>query len=232
VRDPTSVNSFPEQWLVVILWVLLEISATEWQHYCKALRGTGILLRNMVDTLVWTGGDSSGVISVKNIYKAIINSLDYPFDSGWIQNLWKWQIQLKINYSCGWLRTIKSSLGIRFRKKAGKVRGCASFVTVNEDIDHLLIHCSFTKAVWSCLYEFYHLKIKWDGITVTDCFNIWSKDKTTPTSLAALACWHIWNERNKTLFEERSPSHLCSGAHDFGSFSWRPSTLKFFQTEL
>jgi hypothetical protein len=57
-------------------------------------------------------------------------------------------------------------------------------------------------------------------------FSTWSKDKSAPIGLAALTCWHIWIERNKTIFEERSPSHLAVVHRISGSFSWRPPSLK------
>jgi hypothetical protein len=43
-------------------------------HYCRALIGVGVSLHDTNDTLLWTGGDSSGIISVKNIYSALIST--------------------------------------------------------------------------------------------------------------------------------------------------------------
>jgi hypothetical protein len=141
--------------------------------------------------------------------------------------LWNWQIQLKIKLFL-WLATNHKVLTWDSLQKKGWEGPGVCFLCKHdtEDIDHLLIHCTFSKAVWACLYKFYHLKSKWVGITVNDCFKNWSKDKTTPSSLAALACWQLWKERNKTIFEGQNPSHQAVAHRIVASFSWRPSTLK------
>jgi ribonuclease HI len=94
-----------------------------------------------------------------------------------------------------------------------------------ENVNHLLIHCSFTKAVWLRLSEIYHLKIQWAGSSVSDCLNVWTFEKSAPVSLAAIACWHIWIERNKVLFEDHTPSYLAVVHRIVVTFSWQPTTL-------
>jgi hypothetical protein len=46
--------------------------ALEWDGYCRALSGSGILLQDRDDELYWTGGDQSGYLTVKNVYRAIV----------------------------------------------------------------------------------------------------------------------------------------------------------------
>jgi hypothetical protein len=54
----------------------------------------------------------------------------------------------------------------------------------------------------------------------------WTKDKSASASLEATTCWHFWIERNKALFEERSPSY-CSVVYKISStFSWQPTIPK------
>jgi ribonuclease HI len=96
----------------------------------------------------------------------------------------------------------------------------------SEDIDHLLIHCTFTKIVWARLTSIFKLKRNWDGASINDCFTIWTKDKSVSKGLAALTCWHIWLERNKAIFEERSPSFSAVVYKILGSHSWLPQSLK------
>jgi hypothetical protein len=50
----------------------------EWDQYTRELKAVGISLKNNQDVLVWTGGDSSGNISVKNLYDAIISTKQFP----------------------------------------------------------------------------------------------------------------------------------------------------------
>jgi len=95
----------------------------------------------------------------------------------------------------------------------------------SESTNHLLVHCPFTNAVWLQLYKIYHLKIQWDGTTVSDYFNKWTTKKSVLASLAAIVCWHIWIERNKTLFEDLTPSQL-SVVHKISvTFSWQPTII-------
>jgi hypothetical protein len=49
--------------------------ASEWDHYCDNLNEAGVSLNEKEDTLIWTGGDSSGRLTVKNIYAALISTL-------------------------------------------------------------------------------------------------------------------------------------------------------------
>jgi hypothetical protein len=42
----------------------------EWDAYCRELIGAGVQLQNQEDELIWTGGDRSGSLTVKNIYCA------------------------------------------------------------------------------------------------------------------------------------------------------------------
>jgi hypothetical protein len=50
----------------------------------------------MNDTLLWTGGDSFGNITVNNIYSPLISIMDYLIWCGWKVNIRKWDIHLKI----------------------------------------------------------------------------------------------------------------------------------------
>jgi hypothetical protein len=44
--------------------------ALEWDFFCRALIGTGVQIQNKEDELIWTGGDNSGILTVKNVYCA------------------------------------------------------------------------------------------------------------------------------------------------------------------
>jgi hypothetical protein len=59
--------------------------------------------------LVWVGGDAFGVISVKNIYQALLKPLDFHSEKGWVLKLWKWPLQLKIKLFL-WLVTFDKIL--------------------------------------------------------------------------------------------------------------------------
>jgi hypothetical protein len=70
--------------------------AVEWERYRKNLIGSGIKLVDRPDELKWTGGDSLGQISVKNVYLALSKKLWKFKTRKWRRKLWKWDCPLKI----------------------------------------------------------------------------------------------------------------------------------------
>jgi hypothetical protein len=69
--------------------------AAEWLCYTTALRTAGISLNENSDELRWTGGDATGIISVKNLYNALIAQQAQEPDLSWFTRLWTWKIPLK-----------------------------------------------------------------------------------------------------------------------------------------
>jgi hypothetical protein len=61
-----------------------------------ALIGAGASIQDTKDELMWTGGDTSGSLTVKNAYMALISTQRFPSYGGWRYNIWKWDLQLKI----------------------------------------------------------------------------------------------------------------------------------------
>jgi hypothetical protein len=67
---------------------------------------------------------------------------------------------------------------------------------------------------------------------VSDCFNEWTTKKSVSASLEAIACWHIWIERNKFLFEELTPSHLLVLHKNSVTFSWQPAIFNLIPNRV
>jgi hypothetical protein len=83
--------------------------------------------KDETDSLLWAGGDASGVLSVKNLYTALLQPLDFCSDNVWIQKLWKWPLQLKVKLFI-WLAAKEKVLTWEaLQKKGWKVRGCVNF---------------------------------------------------------------------------------------------------------
>jgi hypothetical protein len=220
-------SQFPESWRSSESLNLCDQNGIEWSSFTLALREAGITLRNAEDSLVWAGGDASGAISASNLYRALISPLNFICDKPWITKFWKWPIQLKIRLFA-WLAVFDKILTWDVLQRRGWVGpGICKLCNVNsKTTDHLLVHYPFTQAVWRKLYKIFHLNFQWEGTSVSDCFYKWTSDFSAPASMAAIACWHIWIERNKTLFEDFSPS-LDSVVHRISaSFSWQPSFTK------
>jgi hypothetical protein len=70
--------------------------AVEWDAYCRDLIGAGVQLQNQEDALIWTGGDRSGCLTVKNIYCALAKKKWQHVIGGWRRHLWKWDLAQKI----------------------------------------------------------------------------------------------------------------------------------------
>jgi ribonuclease HI len=229
IKVPTASPSLPDNWKGARDLSFFGWRAIAWEHYTTELKCAGISLREEPDSLVWAGGDASGIPSVKNIFSALLSFKNLVPDLSWRQQVWKWKIPLKYKLFV-WLAGIDRILTWdSLRRRGWEGHGLYSLCRqAPEDIHHLLIHCKFTKEVWYRLLSQFNLPFTWSGATFTDCFNSWLLNKSAPTCLAAHISWHLWIERNRALFENRSPSTLAVFYRVLATFSWQPSTLKPF----
>jgi ribonuclease HI len=181
--------------------------AAEWDQFRIALIDSGASIQDKDDELMWTGGDTSGSLTVKNAYLALLSTQGLTSLGGWRQTVWKWDIQLKIKLFI-WLAAENKILtwdNLQQKGWEGPSR-CQLCKQETENINHLFIHCSFTKSVWERIKTGQKLKKVWEGNTLSDCFKNWTEDKSVPSIIAAHICWYIWLERNSTIFEKTSPS--------------------------
>jgi hypothetical protein len=51
-----------------------------------------------------------------------------------------------------------------------------------------------------------NLTYGWNGNSVNDCFQNWASQNFNLQALPAYICWNIWLDRNKSIFEDRTPS--------------------------
>jgi hypothetical protein len=123
--------------------------ALEWDDFCKVLSGSGVQLQNKEDELMWTGGDKSGLISVKNVYTALTNKLWHHTIGGWRRHLWSWNIAQKIRLFT-WLAIENKILtwDILQRKGWEGPSICQLCSSDSETVLHLFVKCSFTRQVW------------------------------------------------------------------------------------
>jgi hypothetical protein len=70
-RAQSSLGFITEQWKNNFELGLSGSLATEWNSFCKVLIDSGIHLQPREDSLIWTGGDHSGFLTVKNVYNAM-----------------------------------------------------------------------------------------------------------------------------------------------------------------
>jgi hypothetical protein len=76
----------------------LELSgnlSSEWDQYRRALQAAGVIITDKMDELIWIGGDTSGILTLKNVYEALLSTQDLPMITSWWIQMWKWNIQQK-----------------------------------------------------------------------------------------------------------------------------------------
>jgi hypothetical protein len=47
------------------------VLALEWSSFCKVLIGSRVQLQKREENIIWTSGDNSGLLFVKNVYNAL-----------------------------------------------------------------------------------------------------------------------------------------------------------------
>jgi hypothetical protein len=204
-------------------------SATNWKLFITTLKSVGVSLIEEPDSLLWAGGDATGIIMVKNIYAALLQQMNFGTDHLWFLQLWKWEVPLKLKL-CIWLAGKEKTLSWDvLRRRGWEGPGiCLLCSRASEDIHHLLVHCAFTKEVWNRLLKHFSLSFSWSGISISDCFTLWSTQKSATLSMVVHVSWQIWIEQNKAIFENRPPSLHVVVHRVLASFHWQPSTVKSF----
>jgi hypothetical protein len=181
--------------------------AIEWNSFCKALIDSGIHLQPRDDFLIWTGGDHSGILTVKNVYNAMEKKFWPQQIAGWRRQMWSWDLAYKIKLFI-WLAVENKILTWEILQKRGW-EGPSIFPLCYRDSEtvlHLFVNCPFTHHLWKFLHTVFSLSSPWGGNSLTNCFDTWLKKEKVYITLPSLACWFIWLERNKCLFESRIPS--------------------------
>jgi hypothetical protein len=148
------------------------------------------------------GGDRLRLLSIKNVYASITNTLWNLNISGWRNNLWSWNIAHKIKLFTWILIENKLNTWDNIQRK-GWV-GPNIFQLCFSDAKtmmHMFIKCSFTRQVWDRITLDQNLNIVWDGTTLPACHDYWSTREHNLKHLPSLGCWFICLDRNKKVFE-------------------------------
>jgi hypothetical protein len=164
-------------------------------------------LQGRSDTLIWTGGDCSGLLTAKNVYQALATKIWTPINASWRQRIWKGDCPLKLKLFA-WL-LIENKLLVWEKLQARGWEGpnhCILCKHSSESVLHVFIHCSFTRSIWSLLSSALKFTSSWTGTSVPLCFRNWFSDNRSHTLLPVHLCWQVWKARNATIFEEKTPS--------------------------
>jgi hypothetical protein len=211
VRTATDNPSWPDNWLRSSDLNLDGRWALEWNRFSSALKSAGISLTEEPDSLLWTGGDASGLLTVKNLYEALFSHFRPESLSSWFHQIWCWKVPLKFKLFAWLAGKDKVLTWDSLRRRGWEGPGiCPLCRHAQEDIHHLLIHCDFSREVWCYLLTHLNLHSSWSGRTVSDCFIKWLSNRSFRTTWLPSVCWNLWIERNYALFEDRAPSTKSS----------------------
>jgi hypothetical protein len=176
VRTLTDNPSWPDNWLSSSDLNLDGKWASDWNLFSTALKSAGISLTADPDSLLWTGGDGSGLLTVKNIYVALFSHFHPESFPSWLRQIWNWKVPLKLKLFVWLAGQDKVLTWDSLRRRGWEGPGiCPLCRHAQEDIHHLLIHCEFSREVWRFLLTHLNLHSTWSGRTVTDCFINWLK---------------------------------------------------------
>jgi hypothetical protein len=217
-RGPLVKNPYSAHWIRSNELGITGELAEEWEHYRKALIGSGAFIQDKVDELMWTGGDNSGFLSVKNAYNALLSTLRMQPVGGWRLKLWKWDLPLKIKLFI-WLAVENKILSwdnLQQKGWEGPSR-CQLCKKDSENISHLFIHCSFTKLVWERIQTGQKIKKVWEGNNLTDCYKNWIEEKTVPFHITCSNLLEYLVREKLSYFREDSPSILFVVTKTLGS---------------
>jgi len=73
----------------------------------------------------------------------------------------------------------------------GKIQVYSMQTIDDETIDHIFVHCPFSKKVWFETLTLTHGKGIWDRGNIFECFKGWYKNKSIPNH-KALSCTAVW----------------------------------------
>jgi ribonuclease HI len=188
--------------------LLLDLnSSIEWNGYIQLLIEAGIRLHPKADLLIWTGGNGSGQISAKNVYLALASRIWKPIKHSCRQRIWRDECPTKLKLFT-WLLLENKLLfwdNLQARGWIGPSR-CPLCKCNIESTQHVFIHCTFAREIWTRLASILNFTLNWTGINILACFQNWYTNHNTFTLLPIHLCWQVWKTRNAAIFNEKIPS--------------------------
>ena len=160
------------------------------------------------DTVSWTE-TKSGKFSVKSLFIALESGGSSLFPSSFI---WNVNVQPKISFFA-WEATWGKALTLDLVQKRGwaLANRCFMCLEKEENINHLLLHCSRTRALWDLLFALFG--VSWVmPFSVRDTLLSWNgyflgKNRRKIWRAAPIHIfWTVWKERNRLAFKDESLS--------------------------
>ncbi|RVW37057.1 Translation initiation factor IF-2, chloroplastic [Vitis vinifera] len=184
------------------------------------------VIEDVEDTVSWTE-TKSGKFSVKSLYIALEAGGSSLFPLSFI---WNANVQPKISFFA-WEATWGKALTLDLVQKRGwaLANRCFMCLEKEETINHLLLHCSRTRALWDLLFALFGVSwvlpfsvretlLSWNGFFM-------GKNRKKVWRAAPLHIfWTVWKERNRLTFKDESVS-IQRLKHSFILTLWAEAKL-------
>jgi hypothetical protein len=146
IKSSTSGGHLGDFWLSSADLELDSDLSVEWDGYTHRLMETGIHLQERPDTFLWTGGDSSGNLTAKNVYRALAIKCWANTSERWRLKIWRGDCPLKLKLFAWLLFENKLLLWSNLQSRGWEGPGrCILCKTHSESIAHVFIDCSFIR---------------------------------------------------------------------------------------
>ncbi|XP_026378107.1 uncharacterized protein LOC113272497 [Papaver somniferum] len=167
------------------------------------------------DTLVWTY-NKSGILSVKSVYKLLANEIPHNSNNNpdieVHKSLWKSPLlprtQLFV-WKCVENILPTGSKLVRYNNNHDdRCKVCNS--DVFETPEHMILHCSFARDVWSHIPSISNLILQDlnSSISLKEWVTKWLTTRQLQTHLVTVlnTAWCIWKDRCSKVFENKTPN--------------------------
>jgi len=88
---------------------------------------------------------------------------------------------------------------------------CSLCLSEGETIEHLFIHCRFTRNLWNNIFSSLHIVWSWDLMSIKECLLNWYDLNQTHKTLLIFICWGIWKCRNHMICDGHKPNEVTTG---------------------
>lgn len=148
-------------------------------------------------------------------------------DCSWLSLLWRWDLPLKVKLFVWLASKGKPLTWDTLRRRGWEGPGlCPLCCCASENINHILVHCSYTQSVWTQVLAQLSLSFSWSGISFSDSYSRWLDSPSAPKSLPAIISWQIWTDRNRATFDSSPPHSHAASLKVLARFHWNLRQLK------
>ncbi|RVW12625.1 putative ribonuclease H protein [Vitis vinifera] len=162
------------------------------------------VIGNEDDKVVWTE-TKSGIFSAKSLYLALEADCPSSFPSSCIWKVW---VQPKISFfawEAAWGKAL--TLDLVQRRGWSLANRCYMCMEKEETIDHLLLHCSKTRALWELLFSLFG--VSWvmpcsvrETLLGWQTSSVGKKHRKVWRAAPLHIFWTVWKARNRLAFKD------------------------------